>query len=391
MDAQKILNEAHACLGEMIAHRRYLHTNAETGFSLDKTLKYVENELKKLGYEPQKCGKCGLFADIGEGKDRTLLRADMDALPIKEESGEEFSCKSGSMHACGHDMHTSMLLGAAKILKSLESELLRPARLMFQPAEEILEGAKDMIENGVLHGIKEAYMIHVVSGIDLTSGHVIVPAAGVGAPASDHFSVNIRGRGSHGASPQLGVDAISIGCDILQGFSGLISRGLAISERATLTVGQFHGGESPNAIANHAVLRGTLRTFDGTVRERLRSQISGLSRGVATVHGGEAELVFDHGCPALLNDEKATESAFKKLSELLGSDRVISAEKLGPSSFGGSEDFSYVSEKVPSAVLSLTAGERKNGYEYPLHHPRVKFDEGALSIGAAVYSALAIK
>ncbi|MBE6600381.1 MAG: amidohydrolase [Ruminococcaceae bacterium] len=391
MDAQKILSEAHASLGKMIAHRRYLHTNAETGFSLDKTLKYVENELKKLGYAPQKCGKCGLFADIGEGKSRTLLRADMDALPIKEESEAEFACESGNMHACGHDMHTSMLLGAAKILKAHKNELLRPVRLMFQPAEEILEGAKDMIENGVLDGIDEAFMIHVVSGIDLASGHVIVPAAGVGAPASDHFYVNIRGRGAHGASPQLGVDAIAIGCDILQGFSGLISRSLAMSERATLTVGQFNGGESPNAIANRAVLRGTLRTLDSAVRERLKSQISELSHALAAVHGGEAELVFDHGCPPLLNDEKATRSALAKLSELLGSERVISAEKLGPSSFGGSEDFSYVCEKVPSAVLSLTAGEQKKGYEYPLHHPKVKFDESVLSIGAAVYSALATK
>ncbi len=390
MDNQKILSEAQSGLGELIAHRRYLHANAETGFSLDKALNYVEGELKKLGIKPKKCGKCGLFADIGTGDGAILLRADMDALPINEESGVDFACEHGNMHACGHDMHTSMLLGAARILKAHESALSHRVRLMFQPAEEILEGAKDMIEGGVLDGIEKAFMLHVASGIELPAGCVIVPAAGIGAPASDHFSVDIRGRGAHGASPQLGVDAIALGCGILQGFSGLISHRLAISERATLTVGKFDGGESPNAIADRALLRGTLRTFDEAVRERLKLKMSELVRGVAAVHGGEAELIFEHGCPALFNDEKAIKYAFSRMQALLGEARVISTEKLGAVSFGGSEDFSYVCEKVPSAVLSLTAGERKKGYEYHLHHPKVKFDESVLPTGAAVYAALTL-
>ncbi len=391
MKAENILTEAQRELDTMISHRRYLHKNAETGFELEKTAEYVETELEKLGYEPQKCGKFGIFADIGEkNASAVLLRADMDALPIKEASGEAFSSQNGNMHACGHDMHTSMLLGAAKLLKAHESELSRPVRLMFQPAEEILEGAKDMIESGVLDGISSAFMLHVASGIDLPVGAVIVPNVGIGAPASDHFSINIFGKGAHGATPQLAVDAIAVGCGILQGFSGLISRGLAISERATLTVGKFEGGESSNAIADRAKLRGTLRTFDGAVRDRLKRKMSELAQGVAELHGGTAELIFEHGCPTFLNDKSNISLALRRLPTILGSERVISAEKLGAASFGGSEDFAYVSQKVPTAVLSLAAGERKNGYEYPLHHPKVRFDESALPYGAAALASLAL-
>ena len=205
------LTEAKALQGELSRHRRWLHAHPGVAFDIAETVDYVRRELESLGLSPVPCGRAGLTATIGRGETCILLRADMDALPIPEESGEEFASRSGSMHACGHDLHTAMLLGAAKLLKAREDELGGTVKLMFQPAEEIFEGARDMIAAGVLESPAPgaAVMLHVTSGAPMPAGMIIAMAPGVSAPAADYFTIRVQGRGCHGSTPHQGVDALT--------------------------------------------------------------------------------------------------------------------------------------------------------------------------------------
>ena len=198
IDGKKLLEEAKNLKDELIEERRYLHSNAETGFDLNKTKAFVEKELISIGYEPISCGRAGLIAIAGGKKQGKtfLIRGDMDALPIKEETGLEFASTNGCMHACGHDMHTSMMLGAAKILKKHEDEINGTVKLMFQPSEETFEGSNDMLENGLLENPKvdAALMIHVMANSPFKAGTAIVSAPGVSAPAADYFEIKVQGK-----------------------------------------------------------------------------------------------------------------------------------------------------------------------------------------------------
>ena len=198
-----LFTEAVALQGDLTRNRRWLHTHPRVAFDIAETVEYVKQELENLGLSPVPCGRAGLTATIGQGEPCFLLRADMDALPIPEESGEEFSSTNGAMHACGHDLHTAMLLGAARLLKTHESELKGTVKLMFQPAEEIFEGARDMLANGVLEDPRPggAVMLHVTAGAPMPAGMVITMAPGVSAPAADYFTIHVQGRGCHGSTP----------------------------------------------------------------------------------------------------------------------------------------------------------------------------------------------
>jgi len=390
MSPEKILKEAKKNEKEMKKARRYLHRNAETGFNLEKTLKFVKGELKKLGCDPVDCGRSGVIATIGcpESSSCILLRADMDALPINEETALPFASKNGNMHACGHDMHTAMLLGAAKILKKHEKELKIRVKLMFQPAEEILEGAKDMINSGVLDRpeVEAALMLHVATALDLESGSVVLPAPGISAPSADHFKIEVTGRACHGSTPSLGVDAINAAAHILLGLSEISAREISAADHAVLTVGKFNGGSAANAIAGNAVMKGTLRCYDEDLRSRIKERMAEITESTALAYRAKAELAFEHTCPSFINDEKVLGLLHRSTVELLGEQKVYTAADFPNRSAGGSEDFSYVSQRVPTTLLSLAAGKRKDGYAYPLHHPKADFDESVLPIGAAILS-----
>ena len=218
MNNEQILQEAQALQEEMRSHRRWLHAHAETGFDLEQTKPYVKAALEEMGYAVQECGRAGLVTTVGKpGGKVLLLRADMDALPIAEEADVDFACSNGKMHACGHDMHTAMLLGAARLLKNHEAELSGMVKLMFQPAEEVFEGGKDMIQSGALENPRPdaAMMIHVTAGMPIPAGTVIVSAPGVSAPAADYFTIRVQGKGCHGSAPQNGVDALTAAAHIL--------------------------------------------------------------------------------------------------------------------------------------------------------------------------------
>ena len=396
MNKEMLLHEAKAMEADIISHRRWLHAHAETGFALNETKKYVKTVLEEMGYTVFECGKSGLVTTVGQGNNVFLLRADMDALPIAEEADVPFSSKNGAMHACGHDMHTAMLLGAAKLLKCHEMELPGTVKLMFQPAEETFEGSKDMIENGVLENPKvdAAMMIHVTAGVPIPAGTVIVSAPGVTAPAADYFTIRVQGKGCHGSAPENGVDALTAAAHILIALQEIQAREISSTEEAVLTIGKFNGGTAENVIADSATLGGTIRTYDEKTRSYLKERLVQISEGIAVSFRATAEVSFGSGCPTLVNDNALCKEIYGYLTDFLGPYGVLDAAALNPGKparGGGSEDFAYVSQQVPALMLALAAGEPSKGFAFPQHHPKVKFDESVLTNGSAVFAYCAFR
>lgn len=399
----EVLQEEAQKLHEIIvSNRRYLHTHPETGFDLKETVSYVKKELEDMGYEPIECGKAGLIAVAGGKKPGKvfLIRGDMDALPIKEEADVDFASDSGRMHACGHDMHTAMLLGAARLLKMHEDEIEGTIKLMFQPAEEIFEGSHDMIEAGVLKNpdVDAALMIHVMAGMPFEAGTVIVSAPGVSAPAADYFDIKVQGKGCHGSMPNAGVDPLNVAAHILIALQEINARELAMSEQAVLTIGTMNAGVAANVIPDTVNMGGSIRTFDEETRAFIKERMVEISEGIAKSFRAEVEVTFGSGCPTLVNDKDLSMCAEKYVKELLGQQKAFSVAQLNAmsgdsksSKSAGSEDFAYVSQEVPSIMLALAAGQPDKGYCYPQHHPMVKFDESALAGGSAVYAYTAMR
>ncbi len=388
-----ILNEAKQMQPQLTQWRRYLHANAETGFDLPQTTAFIKAELTKMGYQPKDCGRAGVVAEVGEGE-VFLLRADIDGLPIQEKTGDAFACKQGNMHACGHDMHAATLLGAAKLLKAHEKELKGRVRLLFQPAEETLEGAKDVVEAGVLKDVKGAAMLHVMTNVSLPVGCVVVASEGVSAPAADFFTIEVKGKSCHGSAPWNGVDALTAAAHILLALQELSARELNPGTPAVLTIGELNGGRASNVIADTAVMRGTLRAFDEDARLYIKKRLEEIAQRVAKAYRARAKVVFTSGCPTLVNDKALSERTERACKQLLGEGCVFTSAGLGgdaKTKSGGSEDFAYISHEVPSVMVALAAGEPQKGYEYPLHHPKVRFDENALAIGAALYTKIAME
>lgn len=375
--------------------RRYLHAHAETGFELSATFDYVWDRLTEMGLTPRKCGKCGILADIGSGERCVLLRADMDALPMREETELPFASSNSCMHACGHDMHTAMLLEAARILKGREATLPGRVRLMFQPAEELLLGAADMLADGLLNAPEPeaAFMIHVLTGLDIPAGTVIVSAPGISAPAAGMFEIRIQGKGCHGAMPHTGVDPVSIAAHTVLNLQQIQTRELSLTQPCALTIGMLQAGSTANIIPDRAVLRGSLRALEDETHQYLLRRVEEIAVQTAALFRGRAEMEQIGGCLTLVNDERLSKSTLSALRELLGSERVLLSSDLGgdAAKSSGSEDFANVSHAVPSLMVALAAGRPADGYVHPAHHPKAMFDESALPVGAAVYAAMALR
>lgn len=350
----------------------------------------------------KECGKAGLVAIAGGKKPGKvfLIRGDMDALPIKEEADVDFPSTNGKMHACGHDMHTTMMLGAAKLLKDHEDEINGTIKLMFQPAEEVFEGSKDMISAGLLKNpdVNVALMIHVMAGMPFETGTAIVSDGGVSAPAADYFTIKIQGKGCHGSMPNNGVDPITVAAHIVTALQEINARELSLSDEAVLTIGSIHGGKAANAIPDTVELSGTIRTYDEEVREFLKTRMTEISQGIALSFRATSDVSFGSGCPTLVNDTDLSKCTVTYLKELFGPSKVFTAGQLNAMSgskkapkTAGSEDFAYVSQEVPSIMIAFAAGTPKDGYCYPQHHPKAKFDEAALTKGSAVYAYTAMR
>lgn len=380
----------------LIKDRRYLHENAEVGMELPVTTKYVIERLKSMGYNPQEICQSGVVAIVGKksGGKTFLLRADMDALPIREESGLAFASKSETAHACGHDLHTAMLLGAARLLKDNEDNLNGQVKLMFQPGEEILSGAKAMVEAGLLENPKvdAAMMIHVLTGFPIPAGKVIKVGEGVIAAAADWFRITIQGKGCHGAMPQMGVDPLVAASSILLGLQNIHARELAPGVPAVVTVGQIHGGNIGNIIPDTAFLEGTIRSLNADVRKFIKERVASLPKSVAESLRTSAEITFFRECPSNINNGELLAQLAEYTKQVVGEQNFIDkSDLMSGAKISGSEDFAYVSEKVPSVMFGLSAGSSEDGHKFSQHHPGATFDESALPVGAAVYANAAIE
>lgn len=401
MPKTDFLQAARADAEQITADRRALHAHPGTGFDIDFAVQYVTRRLTELGYTPQPCGRAGVIATVGKPGKCFLLRADMDALPVEERSGVEFASQvPGKMHACGHDMHTAMLLEAARLLKQHEAELPGTVKLMFQPAEEIFAGSSDMLQAGVLQDppVDAALMIHVTAAMPFAPGTVIACDGGVSAPACDLFDVTVQGKGCHGSMPNQGIDPITAACAMVNALQEIPAREMAISDEAVLTVGYIQAGGANNVIPDTARFGGTLRTFDEELRGSIKQRVEEMVSALGTAYRTPAAVQWSGGCPTLLNDAELAGCIPGYLQELLGPQGCFTAGQLNAMAGGkktqkgtGSEDFAFVSHRVPSLMLALAAGRPQDGYRYPQHHPQVRFDEACLPTGAAVYAYAALR
>ena len=373
-----IYERAKALREETIAHRRYFHQNAEVGLEMPRAQAYVLEQLKAAGLSPEPCGH-GVRAEVGNGKPVLLLRADMDALPMPELSGEPFACPTGDRaHACGHDFHAAMLLSAAKLLKQDEASLKGTVRFMFQPAEETFEGARDMIACGILDNVDAALSYHVAAG-RMPIGVYMYNNTGAMMFSVDGFRITVHGKGAHGAYPHSAIDPIHIAVQIYLGLEGLIAREADPTKSCVLTVGHFEAGSAANIIPDTAVLEGTLRTDDKASREKLVRRIREVAERTAAVYGGTVDIEALSQVPPLVCDPALTGEIAGYMAEL----DIPGATPAPGIRASASEDFATVAERVPATFMYLSAGYLDERGDIPAHNPRVQFNEDVCPIGVA--------
>lgn len=390
---QDILNRAHALHERIRQWRREIHMYPELTFDEHRTAALVHSTLDKLGIESEtEVAKTGVVGRIGGGEGPVVgLRADMDALPILESNGSAFdSARPGIMHACGHDAHTAMLLGAATILKGLADEGRLPGsvRLLFQPSEEAQDaegksGGMRMVEEGALDGLDAVFGLHVDSDYD--TGYV-GSRPGPMMAAADHFVLTIHGKGGHAAKPHAAVDPIALAGVVISAVQQIVSRRLDPLEAGVITIGTIHGGTVNNVIPDSVTMEGTIRSFTEESRDLLRSE---LAKTVTLVEamGGRAEYTLHPGYPPTVNAAEATAAFRRAAGGLLGEDHVLEADMIM-----GAEDFSYMAQSAPGCFIRLGVHDPAWGDSYyRVHRADFRLDEDALPIGAAALASAAVE
>ena len=370
---------------ELVALRRDFHQHPELGFEEVRTSAVVAAYLKELGLEPRTgIAKTGVTADIvGALPGPTiLLRADMDALPITEETGLEFaSLNPGKMHACGHDGHTAILMVTAKLLVQRRDRLRGTVRVLFQPAEEGPGGAAPMIAEGVLKDVKAALGLHL--WLHLNTGQVNF-CPGPMLAATDEFDLKVIGLGTHAASPHEGVDPITTAAHIVTAAQTMMTRAIEPKQPTVFTVTRFHAGTAYNVIPPHAELGGTLRTYNEDVRRQAKEKFERLARSTAEAHGASIELVWREGYPVLVNDAVVTGLVESVCREMLS---VAPLEQRPDARSMGGEDMAFYLQQVPGCFFFLGAYNEKIDACYSHHHPRFTVDEESLPIGVELFLA----
>jgi len=374
-----MLKQSHAISEELIEWRRDFHMHPEIGFELHRTSKIVADELEKMGYKVRRgVGKTGVVAEIGEGGKLIAIRADMDALPILEQNEYEYASKNqGAMHACGHDSHTAMALGAALLLS--KEKLPGRVRFLFQPCEETADeegksGAQRMAAEGAMEGVDYVIAQHVDPAMPVgTIGISPGPCSG----GVDNWYGVIKGKGGHGAHPDQTIDPFHLMAHVIMALNGIVSRRINPFEPNVVSIGMINGGFTENVIPDHVKLSGTLRFTNPEIHEQIRNEIKRAFE-IARVMGGEYELRFEYGGPPMVNDEKVSDLIEATGKEMLGTENV---HEIGKTL--GAEDFSVFLDMAPGAMFTL--GVQKKGHEeYKLHHPKFDLDERALPVGTAM-------
>lgn len=384
MAESKIWAEAQELNEQLVTWRRYLHQIPELGINLPQTTAYVAEQLTKLGvdhevFEDVSC----IVATIGKGDRCILLRGDMDGLPGEEQSGEEFSSTNGCMHACGHDIHPSALLGAAKILKAHEDELNGVVKLLFQSGEEVFKGSEAAIKAGVLENPKvdAAYGMHVFAQPEI--GEVQFGDIIMGAVFG--FKITVTGVGGHGSQPENCIDPINAAVAIYQAFQSLIARELPSYEEGVLTIGQFQAGQAANAIPDKAVLQGTLRTFKPAIKEMMMRRIREVAESVGQTYRCTVEVETLSNVPSVMCDAELTETFLGSIRKL----GIMHKETPGLHLIG-SEDFANISAQVPSTYFIIGGGMDNPEERLAQHNPKIRFNEKCLPMGAAIYAQIAL-
>ncbi len=371
----------------IIAWRRDIHAHPELNFQEVRTAKLVADALREMGLEPQtQVGKTGVVAKIGSGKPVIGIRADMDALPIEEASGVEFSSENpGVMHACGHDAHTAILLGIARILTLLPERPAGEIRLLFQPSEEAEDnegksGAVRMIEDGALEGVDSVIALHTAS--TLPTG-LIMLNDGPATAAVDSFTATILGKGGHGAYPHQTIDPIFILAQVINAIHGIRARRINPVRPSVISIGAIHTGTVNNIIPQEVELNGTIRSYDEETRQQLWTDLE-QAFGVAKALGGDFQLRITPGYPAMYNDSSVVKTLREVTTEIAGEQALVP-----PEAGMGAEDFAYMTKLAPGAMFML--GGKYDDEHRPHHAPNFALDEESFHIGAAVLAETAVR
>ncbi len=383
------LGRAEEMKEELVAVRRDLHRNPELSFQEERTAAKGKAWFEALGLEVEAgiAGTHGLVATLDTGKPgpTLLIRGDMDALPITEEGETEYISRNvGVMHACGHDVHTTCTMGAARLLTEQKERLRGRVKFLLQPAEELPPGgAKVMVEKGgILKGVDAGLALHVHAGI---------PAGRLGfrpgqvLAFSSRFLIRVIGVGGHAARPHLAIDPIPVAGQLCQALQNLVSRETDPVNSLVITIGTINGGTAPNVIAGSVEMKGTARCMDDATAQGLPARMERVVAGVCAASNAKYEFEFLHGYPALVNDEAFTERAIASVGDMLGEGEV---ERMPHAEMGG-EDFAYIAREVPSVFFRLGVGNQARGITYPVHTSRFDIDESALPIGAAALATIA--
>lgn len=385
------LEESKQISNELKEIRRHIHSCPEAGKSLPVTKAFVMDKLNEYGYEPEEICESGIVAVLRGGQASAesktiLLRADMDALAIKEEAPVEFASRNGFMHACGHDMHTAMLLGAAKLLKAHEKELKGNVKFVFQPDEEGFTGAKKMLAAGVLENPKAdvGMALHVNSG---TPSGMFLCGLGVCMAGCTLFKIKVKGTGCHGAMPETGVDPINIATHIYLSLQEIVAREIAPTSPVALTIGRFDGGKAPNIIPEEVVMEGTIRTMDRDLSDKIYNRIEEISKQTAELFRGYAEVTETASAPPLLNDKELVKEMAGYIKEITDPSKVYLFEQGGM----GSEDFASYTYEIPCSYLLLGAGSPQENplFGRPMHNDHVVFNEDIMPLGSAALATCA--
>ena len=369
---------------ELTELRRKLHSEPELSFEEFKTTEFICNYLDKLGISYRKTEPTGVIAEIyGKTDGKTVaLRGDMDALSVQQLNNVPYASKvEGKMHACGHDAHTSMLLIAAKALSEVKDQLPGKVRLLFQPAEEIAQGAKAMVEQGAMEGVDNVFGIHIWSQMP-TSKVSCTP--GPSFAAADLFTVKFKGRGGHGAIPEACIDAALVASSFVMNVQTVVSRTIDPQSPAVLTIGKMIVGTRFNVIAENAEIEGTVRTFHPETRDHMEQSIKDYAENVAAIYGATAEVVYTRGTDAVDNEEESAKLVQQVASEAFGSDSVYDEKP----TMGG-EDFSAFLTKAPGSFALVGCGNSEKDTDWAHHHGNFNIDEDSLVTGAELYAQYA--
>jgi len=370
---------------QIITWRREFHENPELSGEEIRTSERVCEELKKVNIEVKRIGKTGVLGILeGNKPGKTVaLRADMDALPVQEANNIPYKSKSkGIMHACGHDGHTAMLLGAAKLLSQMRDKIKGRVKFIFQPAEESAQGASMMIKGGAIEGVDAILGIHLWA--DLAVGKVSVDP-GPRMASTAMFKITIKGKGGHGSMPYQGVDAILAGSAVAIDLQSIVSREINSLDPAVLSIGKFCGGERWNILCDKVLMEGTARCFNNQVRDNFPVMIERVTKKTAEAYRAEGELEYILLTPPLINSLEMSKIALESLIKNFGKESVVELEKVM-----GGEDFAFFAQEVPSVFAFVGARNEKKGANYPHHHRKFNIDEDALVIGTSLYSQFAL-